>query len=96
MLKAVGVQLDQALVGAEDLLHVIAYQIQRVVFRVGVAEYAAQLVGGGALGGDPAGGADHPAKFRRAHQLPVLGAGGGADAFVDQRAAQVVHPGGEQ
>ncbi len=57
---------------------------------------AEQVVGGGALGGEPARVPDEPAQLRGRHQLAVGGARRGGDRFVDQGAAHVVGPRGEQ
>ncbi len=96
MLVAVGVHFDEALVGAEALLGLIAYSVQGLYRVFAVGKDPTKLIGGVALGWCPSGLSDSLAKLGRTHQLAVLGPCGGRDAFIDESATQVVDPGVEE
>ena len=96
MFESERIHLHQLAVGAEYLFHVFSNQIQRVEDLIRVIEDAARPVSGVSFHGYPPRLTNHLTELSRPHQLAVLGAGGCGDAFVYQRAAQIVHSGVQQ
>ncbi len=96
MFESERIHLHQLAVGAEYLFNVISNQIQRVESLIRIIEDAARPVSGVSFHGYPPRLANQLTEFDGPHQLAVLGAGGCGDAFVDQRAAQIVHSGVQQ
>ena len=96
MFESEGIHLHEPAVGAEYLLHILAYQVQRIESFVRVIENAAVSVGGVPFDGNPARLANHLTELSGPHQLAVLGTGGCGDAFINQSAAQIIHSGSQQ
>src|SRR5437763_6943463 len=88
--EAVGLELDELLVGAKAPRFLVVHAVQPVGLR-GLGRVQVQaLVGRRPLGRHAARVADHPPQLAGPDELAVARAGGGRDALVDQGAAEVV------
>src|SRR5574337_2170488 len=85
----------KCLVRSETHLRIVD-TVQRATFFVRAVVQSKELVGRASLGGNTPKIADQTAQRDRRHKLAVRRASGRGNAFVDQGAAEIIGPGGQQ